>query len=117
VRVEGLSAERGPLDVWQIEPSTLERTLASQETLTIAARFAPKRSGRHSANIVIRVDGEQRLVNLTGNALGQTVDKASLYACDCSSSKPWAAWPIGLVVVFVLRRRSTARGGRRARSS
>lgn len=71
----------------------------------IAARFAPKRTGRHESKMVLRVSGEQQFVNLTGEALGPALEKASLYACDCSSSKPWAAWPVGIVVVLVLRRR------------
>jgi hypothetical protein len=105
LRVEGLSAERGPLDAWQIDPAMVERTLASQETLTIAARFTPKRTGLHHAKIVVRVDGEQRFVDLLGEGLGPALDKASLYACDCSSSRPLGAWPIPLALLLVLRRR------------
>jgi hypothetical protein len=109
LRVEGLSAERGPVDAWQIDPAMVERTLASQETLTITARFTPKRTGLHHAKIVVRVDGEQRFVDLLGEGLGPVLDKASLYACDCSSSRPLSAWPIPLALLLVLRRRRTPR--------
>ena len=90
VRIEGLSAVKGALTAWQIEPAAGERTLASQETLTIAARFAPTKAGRHEANIVVLVGTEQKLVPLTGDALGPLLEKTSLYACDCSTSTPWA---------------------------
>jgi hypothetical protein len=105
LRVEGLSAERGPLDAWQIDPGMIERTLASQETLTIAARFTPKRSGLHHARVVVRVDDEQRFIDLLGEGLGPVLDKASLYACDCSTSRPLTAWPIPLALLLVVRRR------------
>lgn len=105
VRIEGLSAVKGALTAWQIEPAMGERTLASQETLTIAARFAPTKAGRHEANIVVLVNTEQKLVPLTGDALGPLLEKTSLYACDCSTSTPWDAWPVPLVLLVVLRRR------------
>lgn len=106
VRVEGLAADRGPLTAWQIDPASVERTLAAQETLTIAARFAPARTGRHQARIVLRVGDEQRFVDLVGEGLGPLVEPASLYACDCNSSRPLTAWPVPFAVLLVLRRRS-----------
>lgn len=118
VHVDGLAAERGPLDAWQIDPAMIERTLASQETLTIAARFLPKRAGLHRAKVVLRVGDEQRFIELFGEGLGPALDKASLYACDCSSSRPLGAWPIVLALLIVLRRRvSTCSAGRSASRS
>jgi hypothetical protein len=84
VRVEGLVSTRGNLDAWEIEPRIVERTLASQETLTITARFSPKRVGRHEAQIMLRVGDQQRFVEITGDGIGPLLDKTSLYACDCS---------------------------------
>jgi hypothetical protein len=106
VRVEGVSATRGGVDAWEIEPRILERTLAAQETLTITARFAPKRAGRHEAKINLRIEDEQRFVDLEGDAIGFGTDKASLYACDCNSGRrPWGVLPIVVAFLFVLRHR------------
>ena len=106
VRVEGLVSSRGNLDAWEIEPRIVERTLASQETLSITARFSPKRVGRHEARIMLRVGDEQRFVEISGDGVGPLLDKASLYACDCSGSgRPYALLPIGFAVLAIIGRR------------
>jgi len=111
VRVEGLSATRGSVDAWMIEPRMVERTLASQDTLSITTRFAPQRTGRHEAKIVLRVEGEQRLVDLIGFGTGAGGgDPTSLYACDCSGGKhPWGGLPVGLAILAICRRRKGIR--------
>jgi hypothetical protein len=106
VRVEGLVSTRGNLDAWEIEPRIVERLLASQETLTITARFSPKRPGRHEAQIMLRVGDQQRFVEITGDGVGALLDKTSLYACDCSGAgRPYALAPIGFVVFAIIVRR------------
>jgi len=106
VRVEGLQNVQGGVDAWDVQPLLVEKPLGRHDRLEIFARFTPKRVGKHVARVKLVVDGEQRYVELTGDASGVIRERASLYGCDCSAGgSPWSASPFGFVLWALLRRR------------
>ena len=107
VQLLGVSASRGSADAWQLLPPKTTTTLKSGEKLTIEVFFAPTRSGPHLANIELVIDGLRQEIELTGEALGGDVERASLYACSCDvPGAPWQGLPLVIVVVCaVLPRR------------
>ena len=105
VTVDGVIATRGEVAAWQVQPRTDERTLAPQDKLTITVAFAPRRHGRHVAQIELGIDGEERSVSLEGDGIDPGFKRTSFYACACSSRGTAHGWPIVIAVAFVVLRR------------
>ncbi|MDQ3335556.1 MAG: choice-of-anchor D domain-containing protein [Myxococcota bacterium] len=108
VQLLGVTASRGRADAWQLLPPQTMQMLAPGEKLSIEVFFAPKRTGPHLANIALVVEGVRQEIELTGEAVGDDLDRQSLYGCDCSSGAPppvmLALFVFVLLVIF--RRRT-----------
>jgi len=68
--------------------------------------FAPTRTGPHLANIELVVDGVRQEIELTGEAIGDDVDRKSLYGCDCNTGGTPPMLLALLVLVIICRRRT-----------
>jgi hypothetical protein len=101
-----VTATSGAAGAWKLDPAGDQRMLDPDGKMQIMVAFAPRDPGLHDARIPIDVDGAAHEVQLTGNGVGSVIDKTSFYACNCSGGTPAHGWPLGLVFVFVLRRRS-----------
>jgi hypothetical protein len=101
--VKGLQAVKGSAGAWQVQPPTLQAMLEPQEKRTIEVTFAPKHPGTYIAKILLEVDGVAQDVELTGEGLGDEVDRKSLYACSCEiPASPLSVVPLVIVVVCVV---------------
>ena len=104
--LDGVEPMRGPAHAWQLTPSRTATRLAPGDKLAIEVRFAPTRSGLHRAMVKLAIDGIAEQIELTGTGLGDTVDRASLYACSCDApGAPVHALPWMVAMLIVLRRR------------
>jgi hypothetical protein len=111
VTVDGVASTRGGTAAWKVEPNQDARTLAPQDKLTISVAFAPRRHGRHVAQLRLGVGGEPRFVELVGDGLDPDFKRTSFYACGCNTPHARGGWPIVLAVAaVVLRRRRRPRG-------
>jgi hypothetical protein len=116
--LDGVAASRGDAGAWELTPSRVTTRLEPGDKLTIDVRFAPTRPGPHTAIVKLAVDGVAEQIELTGNALGDTLDRESLYACSCDAPGGAAihALPLLLAVaaiVLVPRRRRRPLSARR----
>lgn len=110
VEVLGVTASHSRPDAWEVTPARAKQTLRPGERLTIDVRFAPTKPGLHVAAIQLDVEGMQQEIELTGEAIGDSVERTSLYACSCNvPGAPWQGLPIVIVVVCVAFRRRRAR--------
>jgi MYXO-CTERM domain-containing protein len=113
VTIDGVIASRGDAAAWEVQPRVDARTLAPQDKLTITVAFAPKRHGRHVAQIRLGIDGEERLVLLEGDGIDPDFKRTSFYACGCSSRGRGGdlvgGWPIVIAIAAVVRRRRRRR--------
>jgi hypothetical protein len=109
VTVDGVTASRGGIAAWKVEPSQDARTLAPQDKLTISVMFAPLRHGRHVAQLRLGVDGENRIVTLEGDGLDADFERTSFYACGCATPRARSGGPIVLAIALVVLRRRRRR--------
>lgn len=101
--IRGVVSSRGSVGAWEVMPSTLDTMLQPAEKRTIEVTFAPKRTGVYLAAIVLEVDGVMQSIELTGEAIGNDVNRESLYACSCEvPGSPLAGAPIVIVIVCVM---------------
>ena len=106
VRLLGVTASRGSADSWQLLPPQLMQTLEPGEKLAIEVFFAPARTGPHLASIELLVDGLRQDIELTGEAIGDNLDRKSLYGCDCNTGGTPPLLLVLFVLVAICRRRS-----------
>lgn len=114
VTVDGVTSSRGGTAAWRVDPSSDARTLAPQDKLTISVAFAPRRHGRHVAQLRLAIDGEPRLVELVGDGLDPDFKPTSFYACGCSTPRAGGGGPIVIAVAAVVLRRRRRRPRRAA---
>jgi MYXO-CTERM domain-containing protein len=107
LRYDRVNARTGAASAWKLDPPSQARTLLAGEQTRIRVGFEPREKGPHAAVLPIDVDGVERVVDLTGDAIGGGErEETSFYACGCSGSRaPAAGWPLLLVLLIVLRRR------------
>ena len=105
----GVVATRGRADSWDVRPKTDARVLGPHDTMLITVAFVPTEAGVHRAEVSLEIDGQQRLVPLEAEGIGQILDKTSFYACGCSSNASsrglLGILPVLFAFLFVTRRR------------
>lgn len=80
------------------QPTLVERA----QTIEIDVLFAPKAPGQRLAELEITYTGGTSTISLVGDGLGELDGRDTYYACSTGGD---AAWPLGLVVIVIARRR------------
>jgi uncharacterized protein (TIGR03382 family) len=78
--------------------------VARAQTIELDVLFAPKAPGQRVAELEIVYAGGTSTIALVGDGLGGELDGRDTYYA-CSSGGGEAAWPLGLVVIAIGRRR------------
>jgi hypothetical protein len=102
----GVTASHSRADAWEVMPAHAQQVLRPGDRFSIDVRFAPTKAGFHVAEIQLAVDGTRQAIELTGEAIGDSVERTSLYACDCNTHGGQSIVFAGLVLLVICRRRT-----------
>jgi len=103
-------------DDFEIATSPTTSTIAAGESAVYVVVAHPNNAGSLTATMQIRYDSGMAEVPLIGSGTGEDpnriVEPSTYYSCSAGTGQ--AAWPIGLALLVLVRRRrcAAARGGR-----